>query len=508
MNPKEQFTEIAINLPKGANCFFKTLTLLSVPIFLFLFAIAGYFKVINFNVEIHSILMIGSIFMIYLFFVRHNAYYASCKLRRNFIDVKADLLKYINKNLLSIAGIEKANAPLDDFLKEEAKTMRNENFSSIAAGIFPTLGILGTFISIAISMPDFSSQTSQVLEEEISKLLGGVGTAFYVSIYGIFLSIWWIFFEKSGMSRFQKDALIIKDATRDYFWQKEEIEQTYFRKSMENFEKLNSVFDTFASGTFVENLNKALAQRMHIFEQIIEHEQKATDKVAKLLEDGSSKIAQLSEEASKNITKLSNEAAQNIAKLSENSSANLAELSQNGSNNIAKLLENGTNEISTYMESGAANVTKILDTSAANVETITNQQEELSKIFHSAIEKFGTFAGGIEDRNDTLNDVHSALSAEFSRAVTIAESLNQNSEKLHSALSNISSENVENLYGGVIENIDSMRKEIDHVGISFDDRVNQFDERFLGKLKNTLKMIDSETATIVSQLSQFKSESN
>lgn len=427
MTPQEQFTNLSNVLGNGRGCSLRLLWLLSVPIFLLLFAISGYLKIINFHVEIHSILMISSIFIIYIFFMRHNAYYTACKFRKDFDRVKSNLVNYINKNILSITGIEKANAPLDDFLNEEVKQMRNENFSSIAAGIFPTLGILGTFISIAISMPDFSSQTSQVLEEEISKLLGGVGTAFYVSIYGIFLSIWWIFFEKSGMSRFQKDANIIKETTHDYFWQKEEIEQTYFRKSMENFEKLNSVFDTFASGAFVENLNKALAQRMNIFEQIIEQEQKATGKVAQLLEDG-----------------------------------------------------------------------------AIRLEAISSQQKDLASVFQATIDKFENFASSVENQNTSLDKAHSALSSEFSRAVMIAEVLSENSIKLNDALSNINVQNVQNLYSGVINNIESMKKEIDHIGTSFDDRVNQFDDKFLTKLQNTLKLIDSETATIVSQISQLK----
>ena len=360
--------------------------------------------------------------------MRHNAYYAACKLRRNFDEVKKDLLKYINKNLLSITGIEKANAPLDDFLHEEAKKMRNENFSSIAAGIFPTLGILGTFISIAISMPDFSAQTSQVLEEEISKLLGGVGTAFYVSIYGIFLSIWWIFFEKTGMSRFQKDANIIKDATTEYFWQKEEIEQTYFRKSMENFEKLNSVFDTFSSGTFVDNLNNALTQRMHVFEQIIEHEQRATNIVSSLLENA-----------------------------------------------------------------------------ATSLEKISNQQNDLVSVFNKTINKFENFASSIDKQNDTLAKANTVLSTEFSNAIMIAEVLSESTTKLNDSLSNINVQNVQNLYNGVIENIESMKKEIDNIGISFDNNISKFDDIFLTKLQNTLKMIDSETASIVSQISKLNS---
>ncbi len=431
MVSEDKLTNLTISIGDGRGCWLKLVWLLSVPVFLLLFAVAGYLKVINFNVQIHSILMIGTIFIIYIFFIRHNAYYAACKLRRDFNTLKENLLKYINKNLLSITGIEKANAPLDEFLNEEAEQMRNENFSSIAAGIFPTLGILGTFISIAISMPDFSSQTSQVLEEEISKLLGGVGTAFYVSIYGIFLSIWWILFEKSGMSRFQKDAIIIKEATHDYFWQKEEIEQTYFRKSMENFDKLNSVFDTFVSGEFVENLNKTLAKRMDIFEQIIEQEQKAANNVSNILEDG-----------------------------------------------------------------------------AKRLEMIGAQQNELVAIFGKTIDKFELFAQNVDQQNLSLEKAHRSLSSEFTRALEIAEILSQNSVKLNEALSNINVQNVQNLYSGVINNIESMKKEIDNIGTNFDEKIDKFDDKFLHKLQDALKMIDDETATIVSQITQLKSDSN
>ena len=88
------------------------------------------------------------------------------------------LLDYINSNLLTIAQTSKANGSVDDFLQDYTSNLRNSNFSSIASGIFPTLGILGTFISIALSMPDFTSNNIAALDSEITKLLSGVGTAF------------------------------------------------------------------------------------------------------------------------------------------------------------------------------------------------------------------------------------------------------------------------------------------------------------------------------------------
>ena len=418
---------LSLTLAHNSNCKSRYTILLSLPVALFLFALLGYFHIINFNIKFHSVIMIAVIFLIFVAFSRHNAYYATCKLRKNFSEVTQQLLEYINKNRLKIAGIEKANASLDEFMANYAKTLRNEHFSSIAPGLFPTLGILGTFISIAISMPDFSIMTSKGLEQEISKLLSGVGTAFYVSIYGIFLSIWWLLFEKSGVSRFQKDTNTIKEATKEIFWQKEEIEQTYFKKSMENFEKLNAVFDTLSSDQFVQDLNQTLSQRMEVFEKIIAQEQKATK-------------------------------------------------------TLVKLLENGTTQL----------------------QSISEQQSNLSSTLEEVIEQLNKFAISIKEQTIDFKSAHNALEKEFDHATMVAEVLSQNTVKLNEALSYINAENVKNLYKEVIDNIEKMKEDIDALGDRFDKRVEAFDAKFLEKLKNTLQLIDSETAQIVQTLSKLK----
>lgn len=179
----------------------RIFTLLTIPTALFAIIILCYLGKLPLKVEIHSVILIGFIYFIYLFFIIHNAYYVSCKFKTQYTAMFFSLKEYVDNNLLTIDNSTKANGSFDDFLKDYTSNLRNTNFSSIASGIFPTLGILGTFISIALSMPDFSSGTTDALEKEISLLLGGVGTAFYVSIYGIFLSIWWTFFEKIGVLR-------------------------------------------------------------------------------------------------------------------------------------------------------------------------------------------------------------------------------------------------------------------------------------------------------------------
>jgi len=274
---EEDLVELNSNFTTNQNCTAKFIILLFIPALIYLLVILSYIGLIPLKVEMHSVILIGFIFFIYLLLIKHNAYKASCEFKKQFMHMKEKLKSYIEKHKVTIENTTKANASIDNFLAEFTRDLRNKNFSSVATSIFPTLGILGTFISIAISMPDFSSKTSAVLEQEISMLLGGVGTAFYVSIYGIFLSIWWIFFEKIGMTRFEHDIDIIKQNTQKLFWNKIEIEKIHFQKSMDNYEKLNSVFTNISSNEVLEKLNDSLRTKLEMFDKLIESEEKVID---------------------------------------------------------------------------------------------------------------------------------------------------------------------------------------------------------------------------------------
>ena len=263
----------------------RIFTLLTVPAALFAIILVCYLGFLPLKVEIHSVVLIGFIFFIYLFFVKHNAYYVSCKFKTQYTELVFYLKEYINKNLLTIGETTKANGSVDDFLKDYTSNIRNTNFSSIASGIFPTLGILGTFISIAFSMPDFTSGTTSALESEISKLLGGVGTAFYVSIYGIFLSIWWIFFEKIGMSRFDHDTFIINENTKHFFWTKVDIESIHIKSNLDNFTKMSEVFNQLTSSNILENINSSIEHRFEVLEEILKKELILSSKIAENIDN-------------------------------------------------------------------------------------------------------------------------------------------------------------------------------------------------------------------------------
>mgnify|MGYP003434675363 FL=1 len=250
----------------------RIFTLLTIPTALFAIIILCYLGKLPLKVEIHSVILIGFIYFIYLFFIIHNAYYVSCKFKTQYTAMFFSLKEYVDNNLLTIDNSTKANGSVDDFLKDYTSNLRNNNFSSIASGIFPTLGILGTFISIALSMPDFSSGTTDALEKEISLLLGGVGTAFYVSIYGIFLSIWWTFFEKIGMSRFEHDSFLIKEETKSFFWTRIDIESIHIKSNLDNFSKMAEVFEKLTSSDLMDNITVLIEKRVALLDDILKKE--------------------------------------------------------------------------------------------------------------------------------------------------------------------------------------------------------------------------------------------
>jgi methyl-accepting chemotaxis protein len=198
--------------------FLRFLVILSIPLAFVAVVVASYLHYLPYKMPLHSVVTISIIFFIFMLFIPHNAYFASCKIINNFKDMKKDLKHKIRTTLLKINNEKKSTLNISEYLEKYFSDIKNDNYASVATTIFPMLGILGTFISIAISMPNFSVTTTDALDREISILLDGVGTAFYASIYGIFLSIWWIFFDKRGLGKLNKYAMLIKKDFSKYLW--------------------------------------------------------------------------------------------------------------------------------------------------------------------------------------------------------------------------------------------------------------------------------------------------
>ena len=353
---------IELNSRFYTNCkpISRIFTLLTIPTLLFVLVILCYFGVLPLKVEIHSVILIGAIYFIYLFFIRHNAYFVACKFRTLYADLQIALLDYINSNLLTIAQTSKANGSVDDFLQDYTSNLRNSNFSSIASGIFPTLGILGTFISIALSMPDFTSNNIAALDSEITKLLSGVGTAFYVSIYGIFLSIWWIFFEKFGLSRFHHDSYIIKESTKNFFWTKIDIESIHIKSNIDNFSSMSKIFEELTSSQAMYDINRSIEQRAKSLDELLQKEYMLSLRI---------------DENIANFEKLAS-AVEKLSLQSNSQTIIFKDVSDNLNKNILELNSHMNNLSSENLKAIYTNIVKSIETMKSDMEKIEWKFEE------------------------------------------------------------------------------------------------------------------------------------
>ena len=353
---------IELNSRFYTNCkpLSRIFTLLTIPTLLFILVILCYFGVLPLKVEIHSVILIGAIYFIYLFFIRHNAYFVACKFRTLYADLQIALLDYINNNLLTIAQTSKANGSVDDFLQDYTSNLRNSNFSSIASGIFPTLGILGTFISIALSMPDFTSNNIVALDSEITKLLSGVGTAFYVSIYGIFLSIWWIFFEKFGLSRFHHDSYIIKESTKNFFWTKIDIESIHIKSNIDNFSSMSKIFAELTSSQAMYDINRSIEQRAKSIDELLQKEYMLSLRI---------------DENIANFEKLAS-AVEKLSLQSNSQTMIFKDVSDNLNKNILELNSHMNNLSSENLKAIYTNIVKSIETMKSDMEKIEWKFEE------------------------------------------------------------------------------------------------------------------------------------
>ena len=267
---KSSYREIfRLKKEKILSCSSNLIKILSVPTLLVFLVFIAYMGFLPLQMELHSIVIIGTIYLVFTFFVKHNACYSTCTFHQTKENLAQEVSEYIEENLIVLMGEEKAIGSINKFFDRFSQKLRNDNFATVAAGTFPTLGILGTFISIALSMPDFNSGSADVLNHEITKLLGGVGTAFYASIYGIFLSLWWVFFEKKGFSLIEKELQEMKEEFEENLWSEEELARaTFVEQRTSNRELKETIKQSFSPEFLLKLHDTIITQTSMLFQTL------------------------------------------------------------------------------------------------------------------------------------------------------------------------------------------------------------------------------------------------
>jgi len=244
------------NKPSPLSCIFHWLVILLIPFSFFLGILLAYFGLLSLKIEIYTLVIVAFIFFVFVLFAKHNANYAACYMKRTFSGMEEKLHEALHANALTIMGKTKSTLHVKDFIATYYQDIRNENIARVAPSVFPMLGILGTFIAIALSMPDFTIQDTEGLDREISLLLSGVGAAFYASIYGIMLSLVWTYFEKRGISKTQKQIIDLENIYNARVWKKSElIKHRHMQSELKDQQIVQTLKETF-SMDFIRDINE------------------------------------------------------------------------------------------------------------------------------------------------------------------------------------------------------------------------------------------------------------
>ena len=205
-------------------------------------------------------------------------------MKGTFSDMEESLTEALEINALTIMGKTKSTLYIKDFIAEYYRAIRDDNFARVASSVFPMLGILGTFIAIAISMPDFTVQDPEALDHEISALLSGIGTAFYASIYGIMLSLIWTFFEKRGMSKIDKKIYDLEKIYGSRIWKKSElIKHEHTLSTLKDQEIVQTLKETF-NMDFLKDFMSIIGNTSENFTKLTAHMQKASSELRETIE--------------------------------------------------------------------------------------------------------------------------------------------------------------------------------------------------------------------------------
>ena len=345
----------------SSSCFGRFLAIAFVPFLFVLFLGVNYFGIINLtHISAHTFYIIVVIFFIFLLFIPHNAFISVCKIKSQFSVTRNELEKSLEKTALTIEGKTKSVLSVRDFLEDYFKNVRNNNFAKVASSTFPMLGILGTFIAIAISMPDFTVSSSKELDSEISTLLSGVGTAFYASIFGIFLSLWWTFFERLGLSSIEQLTLSLEEIYTQYIWSERELLKfKYNQKAILDNELIRALKETF-NLDFIKDINR---EHLTSYEKIIESTKSGLGEVENALKNSTKALTN-------SIDKLN--IAQNTVDAKLSLESNLSEFNANAKE-LQKLLES--------FDNGLDNSLKKIDHELATaVEHISSMVESIKRV--------------------------------------------------------------------------------------------------------------------------------
>lgn len=117
-------------------------------------------------------------------------------------DIDEPFSRYLKKmrNFRTKYGVTQV-VDLEDYINEElVDQVGMTYFNSTVSGTMTGLGILGTFLGLAMGLGSFDGTDIYTISDNIGPLLAGMKVAFHTSVYGIFFSLVFTYVHRCVMS--------------------------------------------------------------------------------------------------------------------------------------------------------------------------------------------------------------------------------------------------------------------------------------------------------------------
>lgn len=346
------------------------------------------------------------------------------------------------------------------YIKRRTKENNNQHLFDFIPHLFPTLGILFTFLGIAIGLWNFDSND---IEKSIPELMNGLKTAFLVSIVGVALlvifSFWTNIKRKSleeGVLSDETQALnklieVIKDLRNDLSTTDENGNQVKVGNVLRDIYKESSKQSTSLQ-TFSSDLALTISAG---FEQILNNPTEGVVAELKLLraeiESLGNKLKDPATDMTQNIVK---ELQDSMSKMIEEFKTSMSRDTKNEMEHLAKILGQAGSSLSDFPLK-LQNMTDNLNENFRGLQDIVkqisqqtlNQSENSTNAMKKQVEEMSTIltthVGGLQSgQKSLLNEQSKNL---------------QVSENLLSAF-NTSIENMNGLSAGVTESITKLNQ--------------------------------------------------
>jgi len=418
------------------------------------------------------------IFLVFLYYSKYliKIYWFNRKTKSvNNID---ELLKK-NNHLSSIWGnySELLLVPIEDKKKTEIEASEffniyelferlkiNQRAMASGSSILVGLGLLGTFVGLALGIDSFDTSSAQGIQDSISKLLNGMSAAFYTSIFGMAFSTIYIIWEKvqvNKLDRILSNVCVQLDKT--YLISKEEKRQIEIERQNQFITELmtfkdrndNRVYPGNAlRDIYEENIKQSKALQsfstdlaFSLNESLDSTMSKQLDAqivpLIKELNKSTDKLSDKFEELSKNIQNPADDISKAIVEDLKNSmSSMLVEFKQSISSSatgqmdeLAKRLGEASEALITFpnqldsmtknLSSSFLNINKMIDKMSLDsssvsqnvVQEMKKQTEEMTSILNQTINQVGEIVTNI---SNTSSNASSRIMEEMNQQITFA----------------------------------------------------------------------------------------